>query len=284
MNAHTLTRARMRTIFRRGEGDSDQGDEATRAAAAAAKKHQKHASAWQSAKPKKEKKEKTQFKTYEEIVAESGSALEDRQELLVDLNGQAVSHPFFIKTGNVRLVKCAALMHRNPATQLPNQSLSSLPAFGAGSADPTRLPELRHNLTLLCSTLSSSLRALAKEGAGVEQRRAYLAQEENRVRHLVEAQERKIAKMQGVLACVERVREKEVEAMELVRTLELHAAEEAVEAEEVLSRFEDDFDQLLGEFAGEYEELGLDEVVVGAIAPIVSFGHVLFLVPVNPQC
>lgn len=76
---------------RRGEGDSDQGDEATRAAAAAAKKHQKHASAWQSAKPKKEKKEKTQFKTYEEIVAESGSALEDRQELLVDLNGQAVS-------------------------------------------------------------------------------------------------------------------------------------------------------------------------------------------------
>lgn len=224
---------------RRGEGDSDQGDEATRAAAAAAKKHQKHASAWQSAKPKKEKKEKTQFKTYEEIVAESGSALEDRQELLVDLNGQA----------------------------LPNQSLSSLPAFGAGSADPTRLPELRHNLTLLCSTLSSSLHALAKEGAGVEQRRAYLAKEESRVRQLVEAQERKISKMQGVLACVERVRTKEVEAMELLRTLELHA-EEAVRAEDVLSRFEDDFDLLLGEFAGEYEELGLDEVVVGAIAPI----------------
>lgn len=178
------------------------------------------------------------------------------------------------------LCECAALMHRESATQLPNQSLSSLPAFGAGSADPTRLPELRHNLALLCSTLSSSLRALAKEGAGVEQRRAYLAKEENRVRHLVEAQERKISKMQGVLACVERVRTKEVEAMELLRTLELHS-EEAVKAEDVLSRFEDDFDLLLGEFAGEYEELGLDEVVVGAIAPIVSFGHVRFLIPVN---
>lgn len=68
---------------------------------------------------------------------------------------------------------------------------------------------------------------------------------------------------------MERVRTKEVEAMELLRTLELHA-EEAVRAEDVLSRFEDDFDLLLGEFAGEYEELGLDEVVVGAIAPIVS--------------
>ncbi|GAA5976090.1 hypothetical protein JCM10908_005383 [Rhodotorula pacifica] len=224
-----------------GDSDDDTGDDATRAAAAAAKKHQKHASAWQSAKPKKDKKEKTQFKTYEEIVAESGSALEDRQELLVDLNGQA----------------------------LPNQSLSSLPAFGAGSADPTRLPELRHNLTLLCSTLSSSLRALAKEGAGVEQRRAYLAKEETRVRQLVEAQERKITKMQGVLACVERVREKEVEAMELLRTLEMHSDNEVpIKAEDVLARFEDDFDQLLGEFANEYEELGLDEVVVGAIAPI----------------
>lgn len=92
MNAQTDAGI-MSTNFRRGEGDADQGDEATRAAAAAAKKHQKHASAWQSAKPKKEKKEKTQFKTYEEIVAESGSALEDRQELLVDLNGQAVSTP-----------------------------------------------------------------------------------------------------------------------------------------------------------------------------------------------
>jgi hypothetical protein len=63
--------------------------------------------------------------------------------------------------------------------------------------------------------------------------------------------------------------------MELLRTLELHPEDEAVKAEDVLSRFEDDFDLLLGEFAGEYEELGLDEVVVGAIAPIVSLAYSL---------
>mgnify|MGYP006919972770 CR=1 FL=1 len=108
MNAQTDAGI-MSTNFRRGEGDADQGDEATRAAAAAAKKHQKHASAWQSAKPKKEKKEKTQFKTYEEIVAESGSALEDRQELLVDLNGQAVSTPpFSLAICTARLVNARA--------------------------------------------------------------------------------------------------------------------------------------------------------------------------------
>lgn len=152
--------------------------------------------------------------------------------------------------------------------QLPNQSLSSLPAFGAASADPTRLPELRHNLTLLCSTLSSSLKSLAREGAGVEQRRAYLAKEEARVRQLVEAQERKIERLKEVMQCVERVRQKEGEAFELLRALQ--SQEDTVAPEAVLGRYEDDFDRLLGAFSQEYEELGLDEVVVAAIAPIVS--------------
>ncbi|GAA6003180.1 mRNA splicing protein SPP382 [Rhodotorula paludigena] len=221
-------------------GDDETGDSATRAAAAAEKKHAAHANAWQSARPKKEKKAKTQYKTYEEIVAEQGVGEgEMQQELLVDLNGQA----------------------------LPNQSLSSLPAFGAGSADPTRLPELRHNLTLLCSTFSSTLRSLAREGAGVEQRRAYLASEEQRMRRVVEAQERKLAQLRGIVQCVERVRELESEAVELCRALE-GQGDEAVKPEEVLGRFEDEFDRLLGEFAGEYEEMGLDEVVVGAITPV----------------
>ena len=150
--------------------------------------------------------------------------------------------------------------------QLPNQSLSSLPAFGAGSADPTRLPELRHNLTLLCSTFSSTLRSLAREGAGVEHRRAYLASEEARMRRVVDAQERKLALLQGVMQCVERIRALEAGAMELLRALE---QEGEVDAEVVLGRFEDEFDRLLGEFASEYQELGLDEVVVGALAPLV---------------
>ncbi|GAA5836279.1 hypothetical protein JCM9279_002246, partial [Rhodotorula babjevae] len=220
--------------------DDDSGDRATRAAAAAEKKHAAHANAWQSSsRPKKEKKAKAEYKTYEEIVAEQGGPDADApQELLVDLTGQA----------------------------LPNQSLSSLPAFGAGSADPTRLPELRHNVTLLCSTFASSLRSLAREGAGVEQRRAYLSSEEQRMRRVVDAQERKLAQLKGVMGCVERVRAIEGEAMDLVRALE--ATEAQVDAETVLGRFDDEFDRLLGDFAGESEEMGLDEVVVGAVAPL----------------
>ncbi|GAA5822771.1 hypothetical protein JCM3770_003324, partial [Rhodotorula araucariae] len=218
--------------------DDDAGDGATRAAAAAEKRRAAHATAWQSSRPKKEKKVKAEYKTYEELVAEQGGPdAEAPQELLVDLTGQA----------------------------LPNQSLSSLTAFGAGSADPTRLPELRHNLTLLCSTLSSTLRSLAREGAGVEQRRAYLASEEARMRRVVDAQARKLVQLRGVMQCIERVRVLEGEAMDLVRALEQDGK---VDADAVLGRFEDEFDRLLGEFAGEYQELGLDEVVVGAIAPL----------------
>lgn len=168
-----------------------------------------------------------------------------------------------------------------PHAQLPNQSLSSLPAFGAASADPTRLPELRHNLTLLCSTFTSSLRSLAREGAGVEQRRAYLSAEEQRMRRVVEAQERKLAQLRGVVACVERVRAIEGEAMELLRALEAQQDAQVADAEAVLGRFDDEFDRLLGDFAGEYDEMGLDEVVVGAIAPLVS--HTVLSNPLPPR-
>jgi len=150
--------------------------------------------------------------------------------------------------------------------QLPDQTISSsLPAFGAGSADPTRLPELRHNLTLLTSTLSSSLRSLAKEGSGVVQRRAYLESEESRIRKGVEKQELKMRRLEGILRVVEKVKEVESECRELLAMLN-----EGEEVCECLEKFGDEFDELLGIYGEEYEEMRLDEVVVGAITPIVS--------------
>lgn len=83
----------MRICSQEGQVDRrrDVGDGATRAAAAAEKKRAAHANAWQSSRPKKEKKAKTEYKTYDEIVAEQGGPdAEAPQELLVDLTGQAV--------------------------------------------------------------------------------------------------------------------------------------------------------------------------------------------------
>jgi hypothetical protein len=38
----------------------------------------------------------------------------------------------------------------------------------------------------------------------------------------------------------------------------------------LLSPFDDEFDELLGKYPEEYIEMKMDEVVVGAVAPIVS--------------
>lgn len=189
--------------------------------------------------PKRAAKPKTEYKTYEEIVADSG-AQDDGVGMLVDLSGNALS----------------------------SQSLSSLPAYGAGSADPTRLPELRHNLTLLTSTISASLAHMAREGKDVQDKRRYLAQEEARVREAVVRQEEATARLERVLKAVGRVREIE---REMVRLMTAGGAE-GLGAEVFLRPFDDEFDQLYVE--GEYQAMGLDEVVVGAIAPIVSHDRI----------
>ncbi|KAK4698524.1 tuftelin-interacting protein 11, partial [Phenoliferia sp. Uapishka_3] len=190
--------------------------------------------AWQQ--PKRAPKTKTEYKTYEEIVAESGAAPEG-VGMLVDLSGNA----------------------------LPSDSLSSLPAFGAGSADPTQLPELRHNLSLLTSTTSSTLSSLAREGHGVTERRSYLTSEETRVRTAVESQQSAISKLEEIVGIVEKIRELEREELSKM----LMAGGEELGPSELFAVFREEFDELLGRFPEEYVGMRLDEVVVGAISPVV---------------
>ncbi|GAA5873748.1 hypothetical protein JCM8547_005938 [Rhodosporidiobolus lusitaniae] len=235
---------------RRRGGEVDLGDSATSSAALLEAKEAKkkaHQAAWQGGaggRKAKEKRPKVVHKTYEEILAEQGQDGEGmgmgQTELLVDLNGQA-------------------LTSQSLSASLPT-SLHSLPAH-----DTSRLPELRHNLTLLTSTLSSSLRSLAREGTGIAQRRKYLEREEQRVREKVEEQGRKVQRLEAVVEVCKEVKRVEEEVGELLRVLEMEGG--GVSAEDVLGKFEEPFKRLEGEFGKEYEELGLDEVVVAALTP-----------------
>jgi hypothetical protein len=63
------------------------------------------------------------------------------------------------------------------------------------------------------------------------------------------------------------VKELEREAGETLSAL--LQIQERVEPRDVLGRFEEPFERLRGEFGKEYEELGLDEVVVAALTPLV---------------
>lgn len=141
-----------------------------------------------------------------------------------------------------------------------------MPAYGAGSADPTRLPELRHNLTLLTSTISLNLAALAREGKGVDERRAYINHEEARIRAAVEKQEAAIERLESVSKVVLGIKEIEKKMMALA----VAEGGDDLPPKVLLSPFDDEFDELLGKYPEEYVEMKMDEVVVGAIAPIVS--------------
>lgn len=68
------------------------------------------------------------------------------------------------------------------------------------------------------------------------------------------------------MAVIEKIKAIEQGTLELL----LAAGGEALGPKELLSPFVDEFDELLGRYPDEYEEMRLDEVCVGAIAPIVS--------------
>jgi len=79
----------------------------------------------------------------------------------------------------------------------------------------------------------------------------------------------KMKRLEQILRTVERVKEKETEVRELMN-MGGGLIGEGDEMSELLGKFEDESDELLGQFTEEYEEMRLDQVVVGAIAPIVS--------------
>jgi hypothetical protein len=72
-------------------------------------------------------------------------------------------------------------------------------------------------------------------------------------------------RLEGILEVVGKVKEKEGEVRDLMSMLQ-----EGEEMSMVLEKFKDEFDELLGGYEEEYLEMRLDEVVVGAITPVVS--------------
>ena len=69
------------------------------------------------------------------------------------------------------------------------REISSLAGMNMSSwtptSDTTRLPELRHNLRMICDMTKGDLDALAKEGASVAEKRKWLAREDENLKHRV---------------------------------------------------------------------------------------------------
>ncbi|KAH7927332.1 TFP11-domain-containing protein [Leucogyrophana mollusca] len=181
---------------------------------------------------KKQKKVKTKIehKTYEQIVAEAG------QEPSAPNLGQIID-----ATG------------RTPreVASLADISMSSW----TSSTDPTRIPEVRHNIRLIAQACKTDLDELAREAKALEERKKFIAQEDARLRKKVADEAELIARLQQVTLAVDEISS---QAKELASVYEAS-----------LDAFSPLFSRLLLQFPAEFERYRLDEIVVAAIAPIV---------------
>ncbi|KAI0079346.1 TFP11-domain-containing protein [Panus rudis PR-1116 ss-1] len=212
---------------RRGEVVSDDEEEfKPKSKKAQAKAQKERSEAWK--KPKKTRK-KVEHKTYEEILAEAGHEAPSGVGQIIDATG---------------------------ATPREVSSLADVAkASWTPTADPTRLPELRHNLRLITEACKSDLDGLAREAKALEERKRWVKQEDERLRKQVEEEAELISRLQQVHLVVDDINS---QAKEIAQTYEAS-----------LEPFSPNFDKLVGQFAKEFDRYRLDEIVIAAIAPVV---------------
>lgn len=188
----------------------------------------------QPEREKKPRKPKIEHRTYEQILSEIGAAP-------APAGGEKI---YDASSGQLREVTdLASALGRKKGVPTASQSV---------------LPELQHNLRLICDANGQTLAALAREGRQIMDRRRWLKGES-------EMEERKQV---AEVSKTQRIRE----VLILVRKLEEVSGRASVEVEdrgkEVLDGFTSLVQELGANFADEILELGLDEAVIGAVAPI----------------
>lgn len=195
----------------------------------------------QSWKKQPKVKVKVQHKTYEQLLAEAGD------------NAPGVGLVLDARSGDVS-GHCA-----DPA-DVQLKEVSSLSALSLSSWTPTsdkmQLPELRHNLRLIVDVAKGDVEALVKEGRAVHDRRRWAVREGELSRAKADNSQSRIARLQQI--------------QKLVSGISQEASAQADTGDGSLDSLASDFENLLRDHKTEYRALKLDEVIVGAIAQVVS--------------
>ncbi|KZT25280.1 TFP11-domain-containing protein [Neolentinus lepideus HHB14362 ss-1] len=180
-------------------------------------------------KKTKKTKKKIQHKTYEEIIAEAGD----------EVSAPGIG-PIIDATG---------------ATPREVSSLAEVSmASWTPSTDPTRIPEVRHNLRLIADACKVDLDGLAREARALEERKKWIGNEDARLRKKVSEEAELIERLQQVHLVAEDIN---------TQAKDLSSVYEAS-----LDAFSPLFEKLFSLFPKEFDKYNLDEIVVAAIAPI----------------
>ncbi|KAK0446791.1 GC-rich sequence DNA-binding factor-like protein-domain-containing protein [Armillaria borealis] len=215
---------------RRGEVVSDDEEDVK---VKKARKKEKAAKEKRSAVWKNPKKIKTKIehKTYEEILADAGENVSS-----VPGVGQIID-----ATGAVP----------REVSSLADISLNTW----SPSNDPTRIPEVRHNIRLIADACKTDLDGLAREAKSLDDKKKWVVKEDALAAEEDSNPDIVIARLQQVQLVAN-----EFDA----KSKELAAAYEVS-----LDPFSPLVYRLLSEYSNEYDKYRLDEIVVAAIAPSV---------------
>lgn len=249
---------------RRGEKVSD--DEEDRKKARAKKKGEKvpkREDAWK----KKKVKTKIQHKTYEEIVSEAGP------EPSTTGIGQIIDATGAVVCASLPLTLLIEITESYAPQPREVSSLAEVSqASWAPTADPTRIPEIRHNLRLIVDDCTHQLDGLAREAKSLEERKISITAEDQRLRKAVEdeAERKRIQSFLSLICsrsvCIVIARLQQVHLV--VDEISNQARELASTYEATLDPFQTQFQKLIANYSREVDRYRLDEIVVAAIAPI----------------
>ncbi|KAH9479550.1 G-patch domain-containing protein [Psilocybe cubensis] len=212
---------------RRGEVVSDDEDAKTKKFKKKAREQQeKRSDAWK--RPKKVKT-KIEHKTYEQILAEAGEIAPS--------------------SGIGQIIDATGAVPRE-VSSLADVSINSW----APSNDPTRIPEVRHNIRVIAEACKEDLDGLAREAKALHERKKFVAVEDARLRKRVEDEADLISRLQQIQIVANDI---QTIAKELSSLYEVS-----------LDPLSPPIQKLINEYSSEYDKYALDDIVVGAIAPV----------------
>lgn len=141
------------------------------------------------------------------------------------------------------------------------------------STDPTRIPEVRHNLRLITEACKTNLDGLAREAKALQDRKRFIAQESARLQKQV-ADESDCKSWQNFLLrpwadSVTLVISRLQQVTLVVDEINAKSTELSSMYEANLDDFSPLFSTLLVEYPAEFGRYRLDEIVVAAIVPVV---------------
>ncbi|PWN49414.1 TFP11-domain-containing protein [Violaceomyces palustris] len=193
--------------------------------------------AWTKAE-RKPRKPRVQHRTYEQIIEQAGGSAATEVGLgqIIDATGKEMRE--------VSSIASALAQHSVP------------------TSDSTRLPELRHNLRLICDTNKQTLDALAREGAGIVERTKWLKREAEESRRRRDKERVDLARLKEVISIVT-----QLETLGRNAALSTSTSESNKVQEGELEVFDPLVKILVRDFQVEIERENLDEAVVGSMGP-----------------